>query len=144
MISKHLQKAAWGRFSAKQRLNLVEQSQVLFHSHRVCLHGDQSVARVSGELQIMCEHERLTTPHSRSAGFDARMGSWYSTSLGCQRKGCGLWQSAALLCGWEQTPVSSATQKQQNGSGISPTSPTPWPPAQSSNGACRLRPKHHF
>ncbi len=50
----------------------------------------------------------LTTPHSPSAGFDAGMGSWDKSWTAVKE----LWWSAAMLCGWEHTPVSSATQKQ--------------------------------
>lgn len=61
----------------------------------------------------------LTTPHSHSAGFDAGMGSWDNSWTAVKE----LWWSAAMLCGWEHTPVSSATQKQPCSTGISRPDP---------------------
>lgn len=69
----------------------------------------------------MCEHECL--PRRTHTQLVLMQGWDHGTTLGRLWKGCGLWRSAAMLCGWEHTPVSSATQKQPYGTGISRPDP---------------------
>lgn len=61
----------------------------------------------------------LTMPHSHSAGFDAGMGSLDDSWTALR----GLWWSAVRLCGWEHTPVSSATQRQPGSAATSRPDP---------------------
>lgn len=75
----------------------------------------------SSRLQIMCEHE--WSPLGTRTQL-VLMQRWdHGTSLGRLWKGCALWRSAASLCGWEHTPVSSETRKQPYHTGIRRSDP---------------------